>query len=309
MSKILLVDDEQNILNALRRELKDHFEVETFADPVAALEHCRNTQFDLVIADYNMPEMDGLQFLKQLGQIQPDASRMLLSGHADIDALIRTINETHVYRFIAKPWEKAELFASIEQALIYRDAILKNRLQANRRRPSAAAQGAAVFRIVLVESDEHLRSLMTRCLTDESGHGSLYGAIQQEIQQGSSATKFQCMVESFENAHAALAYVEQNPCDLIISAQTLSDMEGIQLLSKMRQICPDVARILISTEPDKSMLSQAINEAAVQNLLHLHWDNYELRTDARRQAWNLHQLKTATIQALAARELLRGAQH
>ncbi|HLP98819.1 MAG TPA: response regulator [Sideroxyarcus sp.] len=309
MSKILLVDDEQNILNALRRELHDHFEVETFADPVAALEHCRNTQFDLVIADYNMPEMDGLEFLKQLGRIQPDASRMLLSGHADIDTLIRTINETHVYRFIAKPWEKAELIASVEQALSYRDAILKNRLQANRRRPSAAAQEPPVFRIVLVESDAHLRTLMARSLTDENDHGSLYGAIQQELQQGASATKFQCTVESFENAHAALAHVEQNPCDLIVCAQSLSDMDGIQLLSKMRQIWPDVARILISSEPDKSMLSQAINEAAVQNLLHLHWDNYELRANARRQAWNLHQLKTATIQALAARELLRGVQH
>jgi len=105
MKKILLVDDEQNVLNALQRELKDLYEIKVFDNPVAALECCRKTQFDLVIADYKMPEMNGIEFLKQFGQIQPDASRVVLSGEADLDTLIRMINETHIYRFLAKPWE------------------------------------------------------------------------------------------------------------------------------------------------------------------------------------------------------------
>jgi hypothetical protein len=81
-------------------------------------------------------------------------------------------------------------------------------------------------------------------------------------------------------------------------------MDGIQFLSKMRIILPDAARILICNDPDNMLLSQAINEAEVQNLLQLQWVNYELRADARRQAWNLHQIKTAAMQALAYRELV-----
>jgi response regulator RpfG family c-di-GMP phosphodiesterase len=300
MKKILLVDDEQNVLNALRRELKDHFEIDAFDNPVAALEHCRNTPFDLVVADYKMPQMNGLEFLKQFGQIQPDASRLVLSGEADIDTLVRTINETHIYRFIAKPWEKAELLSGIQQALAYRDTILKSCHQAGA--ASQETAGDAPYRIVVVENDEHLLNLMSCGLTEENGQGNLYGAMQQEIKQGGNK-QFKCVVDGFRTAQTAIAHAKKNKCDLIISAQTLPDMDGIQLLSKMKQAAPDAARILWSNLPDQSLLSQAINQAEVQNLLQLYWSNSELRTDVRRQAWNIYQLKTAAIQALASRQL------
>ena len=128
--------------------------------------------------------------------------------------------------------------------------------------------------------------------------------VQFGLEYAVPANKFKCVVDSFHSAQAALAHIKNNHCDLIISAQTLPDMDGIKLLSMVLHIHPETARILISEDPGKSTLAQAINEAEVQSLLHLHWANSELRSDARRQAWNLHQLKTAAIQALAYRELL-----
>ncbi len=305
MNKILLVDDEQNVLNALRRELREFFEIEAFDNPVAALARCRETQFDLVVADYKMPELNGIEFLKQFGPLQPDAARLVLSGEADIDALIRTINETHIYRFLTKPWEKAELLSCIQQALAYRAVILENRQQKNSLSMAAVLADDTPYHIVLVESDNHLASMMARGLTDESGRENLYGAMQQEIHHGAGQTKpFKCVVNTFPMARAALTHVENHPCDLVITSQFLSDMDGLKLLGKMRQLLPDTARILISNDPNKAMLSQAINEAEVQNVLHLHWSSYKLHADVRRQAWNLYQLKTAAMQALAARELL-----
>ncbi|MEI7843781.1 MAG: response regulator [Gallionellaceae bacterium] len=306
MKKILLVDDEKNVLSALQRELRSHFEIEAFDNPVTALERCRDQQFDLVIADYKMPEMNGIEFLKKFGALQPDASRLVLSGEADIEALVRTINETHIYRFLAKPWEKAELLSSIEQAVAYRDAILANRATAT----SQAAKGQpenTVYRIVLVENDPHLQSAKVRGLTDESGHANLYGAMQHEIGQAATqAKKFKCTVEAFANARDTIAYAEKNEFDLVIATQLLPDMEGIQLLSKLKKLVPNAARILISDEPSKAMLSQAINDAEVQNMLRLHWGSSDAHADIRRQAWNIYQLKTAAIQALAARDLLLG---
>ena len=304
MQKILLVDDEQNVLNALRRELNEFFEIDTFDSPAAALKQSQIVTFDLVVADYLMPEMNGLEFLK----LQPNASLLLLSGEADINALIRTINETHVYRFIAKPWEKAELLSSIRQALIYRDVIMEKRRQIaeqpDSRSASPMTQEDVPFQIVLVDGDDYLLRLISSELTDENGHGNLFGAIQQEIKHGARTKKFKCVVESFHTAKSGFAHIEKHPCDLVIAAQTLPDMDGIQFLSKMRIILPDAARILICNDPDNMLLSQAINEAEVQNLLQLQWVNYELRADARRQAWNLHQIKTAAMQALAYRELV-----
>lgn len=303
MNKILLVDDEQSVLNALRREMKDLFEIETFSNPSEALERCKNTPFDLVIADYKMPEMTGLEFLKKFGQLQPDAARLVLSGEADIDALIRTINETHIYRFLAKPWNKEELLSSIRHALAYRDVILENRRLSGTRNPAdKQLPDDKPYSIVLVESDPHLMALNSRGLSDESGRESLYGVMQQEVKPSNQVKKFKCVVNAFPNARAALDHAAKHPCDLIIASQILSDMEGIQLLGRMRQVQPDAARILISNDPNKALLSQAINEVEVQNVLQLHWSS-DARADVRRQAWNLYQLKTAAIQALASREL------
>ena len=79
MHKVLLVDDEQNVLNALRRELNGFFEIKTFDKPAEALEFCRKISFDLVVADYLMPDMNGLEFLKQFKLLQPDASLLLFT--------------------------------------------------------------------------------------------------------------------------------------------------------------------------------------------------------------------------------------
>ena len=310
MKKILLVDDEQNVLIALRRELKDHFEIETFDNPAAALEHCKNTQFDLVIADYMMPEMNGGEFLEQFGRLQPDASRLMLSGQADMNALIRIINETHIYRFLSKPWDKAELLNSVRQALDYRDTILENRLHKDTWRDKhpvrQTRQIDAPFHIVMAESDDFLLSLMTRELADDKWHERLYGVIQQEINPEVPAKEFKCVVESLHSAKAVLTHIKSNQCDLIISAQTLPDMEGIKLLKEARNAQPDVAIVLLCDDLDKSMLSQVYNEAEMKNLLLLPWADHELRANAIRRAWNLHQLKTAAIQALASRDLLLG---
>ena len=304
MRKILLVDDEQNVLNALCRELQHCYEIETFDDPAVALEHCRSTQFDLVIADYKMPDLNGIEFLKQFGQLQPDAARIVLSGNADIDTLIRMINETHLYRFLSKPWEASELLSAIEQALNHRDSILEDRQRIDTDRKGVATEQTirndSPFRIALVDNDDYLLKLMSRELSDVNGHESLYQAIQHERNQEKPAGKFKFIINVFHNAQALLTHIRNNSFDLVISAQTLFDMEGIRLLGKVQLVLPDAALILLSNNADKFEQEQVANDAEVQNVIYLHWANSDLRSDARRRAWNLHRLRTAAIQALAS---------
>ena len=136
MYRIMFVDDEQNILNALRRlfvspSMQDsgnpEFQVETFASPQLALRRAEDgVVFDLVISDYRMPEMDGVAFLKAFRQIQPHAERLILSGYADLEALVGAINEAQIFRFISKPWHDYELKAAVAQALAHRDLLRDN---------------------------------------------------------------------------------------------------------------------------------------------------------------------------------------
>lgn len=118
MYRILLVDDEPNILNALRRSLAsidvtrldgEAPKLEAFTSPEAALEHCEDHEFDLIMTDYRMPTMDGVQLLTRLMDIQPSTPRVIISGYADRDAIIAAINEAQLTRFIQKPWDDNEL--------------------------------------------------------------------------------------------------------------------------------------------------------------------------------------------------------
>jgi len=141
MSRVMLVDDEESILKSLRRLLRVapctagnktyNLEIETFTSARAALARAREEEFDLFISDYRMPEMDGIEFLKAAREIQPDAARLILSGYADLNALIRAVNEVGIERFIGKPWNDYELLAAIGQALAHRELLQENRQLAN----------------------------------------------------------------------------------------------------------------------------------------------------------------------------------
>ena len=85
--------------------------------------HCA----DVVICDYAMPALNGVEFLRLIKEVQPDAVRMLISGVAEVDVLIAAVNTAGVNHFIGKPWHDYELRAAIDRALSHRELELENR--------------------------------------------------------------------------------------------------------------------------------------------------------------------------------------
>ena len=129
MYRIMIVDDEPSILSALNRILKkvDNWEIETYDSATDALKRAQTTSFELVISDYRMPEMDGVAFLNEVRNLQPEAMRIILSGFTDLEALLGAINEAQIFRYICKPWDNRELVATIKHALIHREVLVENR--------------------------------------------------------------------------------------------------------------------------------------------------------------------------------------
>jgi len=136
MYRILLVDDEINILSALKRSLQrisfedldgERPEIETFVSAPQALARVQRAPVDLIISDFRMPEMGGIEFLAAAVQLQPDVARLVLSGNADLDAVVDAINKVQIHRFIAKPWHDYELKTAVVQALAARNLVLENR--------------------------------------------------------------------------------------------------------------------------------------------------------------------------------------
>lgn len=129
MYRMMIVDDERSILNSLTRAVKkeDDWEVETYDSAAEALKRAQTTNFELVISDYRMPEMDGVAFLNEIRKLQPEAMRIILSGFTDLEALLGAINEAEIFRYICKPWNNNELIGTIKHALKHREVLVENR--------------------------------------------------------------------------------------------------------------------------------------------------------------------------------------
>jgi DNA-binding NtrC family response regulator len=127
-SYILLVDDEQNVLSALIRELADEpYEIVTALNGEEALNLVAGQTFKVIISDERMPGMDGASFLAAAKEISPSSVRIMLTGHASIDATMRAVNNGEIYRFFTKPWNSLELKQSIKTAVERYDLEDENR--------------------------------------------------------------------------------------------------------------------------------------------------------------------------------------
>lgn len=119
-ARILCVDDEPSILSALKRVFRPHgYEVLTAGSGAEGLALLAQNPVDLVISDMRMPQMDGAQFLEQVFAYWPQTQRILLTGYADANATVAAINLGHIWRYVAKPWNDAELVAAVQQALAH----------------------------------------------------------------------------------------------------------------------------------------------------------------------------------------------
>ncbi|SMF04151.1 HD domain-containing phosphohydrolase [Desulfovibrio gilichinskyi] len=116
--KILLVDDEPNVLSALKRQLRGDYDVETSEDPTLAIRALNNkVPFAAVISDFRMPKMNGIEFLKEVRKRSPETTRIMLTGYADLDNAIRAVNDGHVFRFLTKPCENEVLLENLKEGV------------------------------------------------------------------------------------------------------------------------------------------------------------------------------------------------
>lgn len=141
--RILLVDDDEAVLQALRRLFVRQYDVEVFTSPKMALEFLAQRGADVIISDMRMPEMDGAEFLKRCYEHNPDSIRILLTGYADLDAAVKAVNEGRIYRYLNKPWDNDELRGVVVEALDMRDLRATNQTLNDR----VAVQNAELSRL------------------------------------------------------------------------------------------------------------------------------------------------------------------
>jgi DNA-binding NtrC family response regulator len=118
-ASVLIVDDEEMVITSVRAylQLETDYEIHGFTQPEQAIKHMENNQIDIAVSDYLMPRISGIQFLGRAKQLQPEASRVLLTGHADKQSAIQAINDVGLYQYVEKPWENAQLLLIIQNGI------------------------------------------------------------------------------------------------------------------------------------------------------------------------------------------------
>jgi response regulator RpfG family c-di-GMP phosphodiesterase len=115
---ILVVDDDESVLHVIEEQLRwEGYRVVTAKSPTAAFDRLATTEFSVIICDQCMPEMPGLEFLSKARELRPSTSRMLITGFLSFDTMIEAINRGEIFRFIGKPWLRAELLATVKNGV------------------------------------------------------------------------------------------------------------------------------------------------------------------------------------------------
>ncbi len=143
MRRLLILDDDPMLVSALQASLgvmfPDGVSIEAFTSPEQALARVHESPFDVVVSDYRMPVMNGIEFLRLACRVQPHLVRLMLSSTSDFEVVQQAINEVEVYRYLAKPWVDADLYRHIQDACIHAENMARERALADSMRVQAGA--------------------------------------------------------------------------------------------------------------------------------------------------------------------------
>jgi len=124
---VLYIDDEEHNLISFKSTFRREYDIHVASSARTGLEIMEQNEINLVITDQRMPEMTGVEFLEKIKYQYPDCVRMIMTGFSDMDAIIQAINKGNIYRYITKPWNRAELKITIDSAFEVYHLKLQNR--------------------------------------------------------------------------------------------------------------------------------------------------------------------------------------
>jgi serine/threonine-protein kinase len=238
--RILLIDDEERILRALRALLREHV---TFAttDPLQAVALARQHDVDVVICDQRMPEKPGIEVLREIKESHPRALRILLTGYSDLKAVLGSVNESEVFRFVNKPWNNAELKALVTEAgQIAREApvIARDALP-----PTEHDRARSAVGVLVIESD---------------------AAVQQRLRE---ILQPYYKVNFANSAERALQIMEQQETAVVISETQAGRNDLTGLLKALKLHHPHIATVVLTERANAQTAIELINEGQVYRML------------------------------------------
>ena len=232
-ARLLFVDDEERILTALRSVFRMNYHVFTATSGAGALEIVKQFQPHVVVSDQRMPEMTGVELLRQVKEAAPATVRLLLTGYSDLAAIVGSVNEGEVYRFVSKPWENEEIRKIIAEA----SAIALE-----------LAETAATPPIVPEKMDAAVLVI--------GADGDTFNAVKRLV--GGA-----CPVRHAPHFDAAVALLEAHETALIIADIADRGEESLAAFKVLKHERPEILVIVLTESSDSELVIELINQAQI----------------------------------------------
>lgn len=250
--KVLCVDDEPHVLRALQWLLQQEFEVHTAVSAQEGLRLLQSNDFDVVVSDQRMPEVSGVEFLQEVRRVAPRAMRILLTGYADLDAMVRSVNESEVFRFISKPWDIKELPKLIAEAA--QIARTETASQARPEEKAGAAENALRHQVTTVA----LRGIESILLVDDNPE--VHAAVNQIC--GDSV-----QVQHAYNLADAVRMLNDKSVGVIVSEVQVGKLDATRLVRLMKAKHPETVSVVFSDQNDAEVVMTLINQGQVYRFI------------------------------------------
>jgi len=236
---ILFVDDEKRVLRSLKALFKPHYNVHITTDGHEALEIVKNNTVHVIVSDQRMPAMTGVELLREIKQVSPATMRLLLTGYADLPAIIDSVNDGEIFRYINKPWDNEDILNRVKKA-----AQVGLELAVNIPSPITKTSSEKQELEILVVDDDI----------------DTYNAVQEIVGQ-------KYTVKRGETLKSAFDILSQGKVMVIISEIHIADEDMSLSLKLMKQYHPDIISIVLTDFKDVQSLIELINQGQIFRFL------------------------------------------
>jgi DNA-binding NtrC family response regulator len=240
--KILFLDDEERIVNLLRLMFRVTHEVFTATNGHEALKLIAQHQIHVVVSDQRMPEMTGIAFLSQVRELSPGTMRILLTGYSDLTAIVGSVNDGEVFRFINKPWQQDEIKSIVadatEIALSTWNASPVS-IQVDVPKSSPANALAPKPRLLVIDDDP----------------SDLYWVTQMFVKDYE--------VSSAGSIADALKALATQDIGVIISEASVNGEDSGMLLKILKREYPMITTVMLTSTGDSDLVIKLINQAQI----------------------------------------------
>jgi serine/threonine-protein kinase len=247
-ARLLIVDDEERILTALKSLFRHRYHVFCTTDGYKALDFLTRYHMHVVISDQRMPVMLGVDLLRQSREISPRSVRILLTGYSDLAAIVGSINDGEIYRFISKPWDNKSLKTIVAEA-----ATIGLEL-ADTKTPRVELPETMSAGVLVIEDDEQITRL-TRELTGK-----------------------RCQVVTAQDPESALQIMQTREIAVVIADVAPGQDALIAMLKLLKQMHPLILTIVTLRLGDSDLVIDLINQAQVFRIMNKPIDVGSLKT-------------------------------